>query len=105
MLVLIPVLSLVLILAVNWLTENPFKPLPWAYVNALKASVLYSSLDEGTFDQLSNGKWKRKSQTPHFTERKDLALVRPKYERGVYSWASSNHKYVVFFLSLHNPSV
>jgi hypothetical protein len=91
LLTLIPVLALALFVCVNWLTDNPIKPLPWAYVNALKASVLYSSLDEGTFDDLSNGRWKRKSQTPHYTEKKELALMRPKYERGIYSWGSSQY--------------
>jgi len=101
-LTIIPVITVFLFISVYLLTDNPFKPLPWAYVNALKAPVLYSSLDNETFQVDSGDKWKRRSATPHYTEKKQLALVRPKYERGTFSWGSSDQEYVFYSNSSHD---
>lgn len=98
-LVLVPALALILFLTVTLLTENPFKPMPWAYVNALKAPVLYSSLDAGTFDDLSQGKWRRKSTAPHYAEKKELTLMRPKYEGGTYTWGTTTREEYVPYTS------
>lgn len=101
-LIIIPVLTVFLFLSVYMLTDNPFKPLPWAYVNALKAPVLYSSLDNETFKVDSSDKWKRRSATPHYTEKNQLALVRPKYERGAFSWDNSDRGYEFYPDFSHN---
>lgn len=93
-LIIIPVITVFLFVSVSLLTDNPFKPLPWAYVNALKAPVLYSTLDNETFKADSGDKWQRRSATPHYTEKEQLAAVRPKYEGRAFSWESSDREYV-----------
>ena len=47
--VVVPVITVVLWLTLYLLTDSPCFPLPWAYVSALKASVLYSVVDVETF--------------------------------------------------------
>jgi hypothetical protein len=101
-LIIIPVITVLLFVSVSLLTDNPFKPFPWAYVNALKAPVLYSSLDNETFKVDSSDKWKRRSATPHYSEKNQLALVRPKYDRGTFSWGSSDREYVFYSSSTHD---
>jgi hypothetical protein len=88
-LIIIPVITAFLWVTVNMLTDNPFKPLPWAYVNALKAPVLYSAVDIETFKADSSHGWKRKSTTPHYQDKDAPSHVRPTFERGAFSWSRS----------------
>jgi len=93
-LIVVPIITVVLWLAVYLLTDNPFFPLPWAYVNALKAPVLYSAVDVETFRNDHESGWRRKSQAPYYKEKDKLAHVRPKYdkERRIFSWHSHTHE-------------
>ncbi|KAF2184172.1 hypothetical protein K469DRAFT_634349 [Zopfia rhizophila CBS 207.26] len=88
--IVVPVITVFLWLSVYLLTDNPCIPLPWAYVNALKAPVLYSSVDNETLETERPGNWKRTSQAPYYTEKESLVAVRPKYdlESRVFSWDS-----------------
>jgi len=90
-LVVVPVITVVLWLAVYLLTDNPCFPLPWAYVNALKAPVLYSAVDVETFQNDGGSKWRRTSQAPYYEEKDKPAHVRPKYDKGTFSWHSHTH--------------
>ena len=92
-LVVIPVITAVLWLAVYLLTDNPCFPLPWAYVNALKAPVLYSAVDVESFQDDRGSKWKRTSQTPYYEEKNEPAHVRPEFnkEHRTFSWNSHMH--------------
>lgn len=91
-LIVIPVITAVLWLAVFLLTDNPCFPLPWAYVNALKAPVLYSAVDVGTFKDDRGSKWKRTSQTPYY-EKEELAHVRPTFDKEHRTFSWYNHKH------------
>jgi hypothetical protein len=90
-LIIIPVMTIFLWLTVYLLTDNPFAPLPWTYVNALKAPVLYTRVDHESLNPEDKGNWNLKSQLPHFTSEKSLAVARPQYNRAsrTLSWDSS----------------
>ena len=91
-LIIIPIITVVLFFSVSLLTDNPFYTLPWGYVNALKAPVLYSALDHEGFKEITGDKWKRASTTPHYPEKDQPALVRPKLEGRFLSWGSSGQE-------------
>lgn len=90
-LIIIPVMTIFLWLTVYLLTDNPFFPLPWTYVNALKAPVLYTRVDHESLNPEDKGNWNLKSQLPHYTSEKSLAIARPEYNRAsrTLSWDSS----------------
>ncbi|OCL08180.1 hypothetical protein AOQ84DRAFT_439761 [Glonium stellatum] len=93
-LIIIPTVTVLLWLVVYLLRDNQFFPLPWAYVNALKAQVLYSAVDMETFrDDDGASKWKRTSQAPYYEEKNQLAVVRPTYnpDSRMLSWESERH--------------
>jgi hypothetical protein len=90
-LIIIPVMTIFLWLTVYLLTDNPFVPLPWTYVNALKAPVLYTRVDHESLNPEDKGNWNLQSQLPHYTSEKSLAVARPEYNRAsrTLSWDSS----------------
>lgn len=91
-LIIVPVIAFVLWLLVYLLTDNPCVVLPWAYVNALKAPVLYTAVDTETFRDDNASKWDRTSQAPHYPEKKAPASVRPAHHGRTFSWDSEQQK-------------
>jgi len=88
-----PVILALLFLLVFLLSDNPFIALPWGYVNALKASVLYSTIDTSNFKpeaEQENVKWTRGS-SPYY-ENDEAAHVRPRYDRGSRSFSWNLHQ-------------
>lgn len=88
-LIVVPILT-VLLWATAFVLTGDFLPLPWMYINALKAPVLYSALDVHSSETEENSQWKRTS-TPYHEDRGALVQVRPTYDKRsrTLSWASS----------------
>lgn len=97
MVVAVPIIA-ALLMGVNFLlTTNTFPcwPLPWGYVNALKAAVIYSALDS---KDVKTGLWDRSTTAPiykgdHSDENGAVAHVRPGLypDRRTLSWLDSGH--------------
>jgi hypothetical protein len=92
MLIVVPIIAAVLLGLVFLLTTGfPCYAPPWGYVNALKASIVYSSLDSHQDPVQDN--WVRKGATPFYKtdgegKTEHEAKVRPKFNRGTraLSW-------------------
>jgi hypothetical protein len=87
------VILALLFLLVFLLGDNPFFELPWSYVNALKASVLYSTIDTRNFrpeTEQEKLEWTRSASPYH--ENDGPASVRPGYDRGSKSYIWYPHQ-------------
>jgi len=76
------------------LTDNPCVALPWGHVNALKAPVLYSSVDTEAFQDDGGSGWNRTSQAPYHGEKDGPAYVRPEFNRKyrTLSWVNYTNR-------------
>ncbi|KUJ08828.1 uncharacterized protein LY89DRAFT_741665 [Mollisia scopiformis] len=96
MLIAVPIIA-VLLLALNFLltTSLPCYALPWGYVDALRAAVIYSALDNDP----NNDLWDRSTPAPIYKvdpSKKGIvheAHVRPGYnpDKRTLSWLGSGH--------------
>lgn len=87
-LVSVPVVLLVLLMIVSFLHTNRFIHWPWGDLNAMNATILYSTIDSNNMRDEDEVAWKRSSSSPYH-EVDEQALVRPKYYRRSrsYGWS------------------
>ncbi|KAH6665113.1 hypothetical protein B0J14DRAFT_234982 [Halenospora varia] len=94
MLISVPIVAALLLGLVFLLTTSfPCYAIPWGYVEALRAAVIYSALDNDP----KNDHWDRRTPAPIFKPNPNAqgvvheAHVRPKFERKEWSWYRSEH--------------
>jgi hypothetical protein len=84
----VPVVLLLLLLIVSFLHTNRFIHWPWEDLNAMNATILYSTIDSNNPRGEDEVAWKRSSSSPYH-DLDEQALVRPKYHRTSrsYGWS------------------
>ncbi len=91
MLIAVPTILVGLLVLVFFLGDGGPIPWPWHYVHALKASVLYSTIDTKSFKaELEDAEWKR--STSPYSQKDKQAHVRPEYDRKSRSYSWSAHQ-------------
>jgi hypothetical protein len=84
----VPLILLLLLLTVYFLQTNRFVHWPWGNLNAMNATILYSTIDSKNLKDDDEVAWKRSSMSPYHTVN-EQALVRPKYHKRdrSYGWS------------------
>jgi len=84
----VPLILFLLLLTVYFLHTNRFVHWPWGNLNAMNATILYSTIDSKNLKDEDEVAWKRSSLTPYHTAN-EQALVRPKYHKRdrSYGWS------------------
>jgi hypothetical protein len=89
--VVVPIILFILLATVYLLSSNRWYQWPWADLNALNATILYSTIDSKHFRDSGEQTWKRASSWP-FHATNERSHVRPKYDRASrsYGWSISS---------------
>ena len=89
--VVIPIVLFVLLAIVYLFSTNRWYQWPWASLNALNATILYSTIDSKHFRDSDEPTWTRVSTSP-FHATNERSHVRPRYDRASrsYGWSISS---------------
>jgi hypothetical protein len=90
-LVTVPVILVLLMVIVYLFSSNRWHIWPWADLNAMNATILYSTIDSKYFREPDEQTWTRASASP-FHVGSEKSHVRPRYDRNShsYSWITSS---------------